>query len=45
MEKNSEIAAVYYNVPVAIARENTQLCTYFLIRYTNLLITENQNET
>jgi len=43
--RNAEIATVDYNVPVAVVRENTQLCTYFFIRYTKLLITENQHET
>ena len=43
--RNAEMGVVDYNVPVAVVRENTQLCTYFFIRYTNLLITESQNET
>ena len=32
--RNVEIATVDYNVPVAVVRENTQLCTYFFDPYT-----------
>ena len=30
VERNAEIAPIDYNVPVAVVRENTQLCTYFI---------------
>ena len=44
--RNAEIAAVDYNVPVAVVRENTQLCTYFFNPFTaTYLLTESQNET
>ena len=32
--RNAEIATVDYNVPVAVVRENTQLCTYFFNPFT-----------
>jgi len=32
--RNAEIATVDYNVPVAVVRENTQLCTYFFNLFT-----------
>jgi hypothetical protein len=32
--RNAEIETVDYNVPVAVVRENTQLCTYFFNLFT-----------
>jgi hypothetical protein len=34
MGRNAKIATADYNAPVAVVRENTQLCTYFFNPFT-----------